>query len=184
MKRPTKSFVVEIKRSARKASGLLATPAWDIAATFPSPTAELIAKSSQATASAVFQTRSDASPASHPAPAERRILPVLAVEADATPKTARSQDRLQPTGGLLEAIQPRRSPRRAKAPKRSDASAGSAIGVGTPAPPAAPDRDLDETSVPRVASDPARRSRGRLTERKDILPPGERWKRRLPKFMR
>src|SRR5436189_14702 len=122
MKRPTKSFVVEIKRSARKPSGPTIAPAWDIAAALPARAADSIPKSSQAAAAAVFQRKSDASPASHPVPVERRILPVLAVEADTTPETTRTPDLLQPTGGLLEAIHPRRSRRRAKAPERSDAS--------------------------------------------------------------
>lgn len=188
MKRPTKSFVVEVKRSARKSSGFTLSPRWDVTAALQESTAASLARSSQATASAIFQARNDATPAnttaSDPPPPVRRILPVIVMEAGPALEAIRITDPLDSAVNVSEAAQRKPPRRKTKTPER----------VGTPAAPiviaslepVSPGFDPDVAGVLALpaAANAERRERGRPSDREDSLPRGERWKRRLPKFMR
>ncbi|MDQ0393257.1 hypothetical protein [Labrys monachus] len=194
MKRQPKPFVVEIKRSSKKASGVATPPIWDVAALLSSAEADAHSKPSQIAASALFRTNSsDGTPAA-PQP-ERRILPVVATEAE-------------PFGGeTLEMEPPRierpRPRREVRAPAVEDPMPGFAEPAAGFAEPeieflafdTSEPADADEDRAFAVAeaenvfsfsaepaSDPAKPRSRPLRERD--LPRGERWKRRLPKFMR
>lgn len=184
MKRPTKPFVVEYKRSARKAFGPSMVPAMVIAARLPTPAADSIPKSPLAAASALFENSSEASPSSQSEPAEPRILPVVIIEIDTSMEATPAEDPLQANAGPSPKTQANVSPRKAKTRRKSSTSEASHINAHQPTVEAENDRGGAGTSEPRAASDPVVRRRRRLLEGEDRLPRGERWKRRLPKFMR
>jgi len=188
MKRPTKSFVVEVKRSARKSSGFTLSPRWDVTAALQENTAASLAKSSQATASAIFQAKNDATPgnvtASDPPPPVRRILPVIAIEAGPAFETIRIPDPLDSAGNVSEAAQRRRPRRKTKTPERVVTPAAPII-IASPEPVSSGlNQDVVDVLTLPAAANSERRERGRPSDREDALPRGERWKRRLPKFMR
>ncbi|MBS7552861.1 hypothetical protein KHC23_04215 [Ancylobacter dichloromethanicus] len=185
MKRPTKPFVVEYKRSARKAFGPSTISARDMAASLPTPAADSIPKSPQAAASALFEITGQSSPTSNSVPTEPLVLAVLTVEGDSTPETEQTQDDpLRLHDPSSPAIEARASPRKTKARKQVAVSAPADIGAGPQMAPAGDDGAMAGTCKPRAASLPAVRRRRRLLEGEDCLPRGQRWKRRLPKFMR
>lgn len=184
MKRPTKPFVVEYKRSPRKAFGPSTVPAMVIAARLPTPAADSIPKSPLAAASALFENSSEASASSQSETAERRILPVVIIEIDTSMEAAPAENSLQANACPSPKTQANVSPRKAKTRKKSATSEASHINTDPPAAEVENDRERAGTSEPRAASDPVVRRRHRLLEGEDRLPRGERWKRRLPKFMR
>lgn len=184
MKRPTKPFVVEYKRSPRKAFGPSMAPAMVIAARLPTLAVDSIPKSPPAAASALFEDSGEASPSSQSKPAEPGILPVVNIEIDTSMETAPVEDPPQTNACPSPRTQVNVSPRKAKTRRKSATSEASHINADPPTAEVENDRGRAGTSEPRAASDPVVRRRHRLLEREDHLPRGERWKRRLPKFMR
>jgi len=184
MKRPTKPFVVEYKRSARKAFGPSTIPAENIAASLPTPEANSIPTPPQAAAAAVFASRSEARPSLQSEPAEPRILPVVVIEIETSMETARAEDSLPPNDGLSPRAEANVSPRKARSRTKSVDSEASYIRAASPPDDDESDRGGAGTSEPRPASDPVVRRHRRLLRGEESLPRGQRWKRRLPKCMR
>jgi hypothetical protein len=197
MKRQPKPFVVEIKRSSRKAPGLPTPPIWDVAALLSSAESEAHSKPSQAAASAFFRAAEiPGSAPSVPTP-ERRILPVLAAEIEAfepeppAPPAPRTRPPVEATASAID--HPVLSVLSVAEPEVEYAETEiEYIEFDTVEPWG---RDKEELPVvfraeaesilafvPEEALSQIS-SRSRQARERD-LPRGERWKRRLPKIMR
>lgn len=176
--RPTKSFLVEYKRGSRKTSGPSTVQPPDIASEFAAPAARKLVTMSQRTASAVFQKADETCPSTELAPVARRILPVIVVERDVKPEAEPAQNTFV-DAGASPIIEAKVSRRRAKPKSEPDISERLEISAGLAEAPEA----IDVPAAP-AAPKLARRRLIRLREAEDNLPRGQRWKRRLPKFMR
>jgi len=188
MKRPTKSFVVEVKRSTRKTSGPAVAPAWVAAALRPLSAAEATPRSSQAGASAIFRNNDVALPAadapSDPPWTGARILPVVAMDVGATLDIERTPHPLERPRHASEPVERKRSPRKKRAQEIVETPTVLAAGVGPDAVPTEVERDRADVSAVPLALSSERRARLRSSEEEGNLPRGERWKRRLPKVLR
>ena len=187
MKRPTKSFVVEVKRSARKTSGPAVAPAWVAAALRPL-SAEAAPRSSQADASAIFRNNSIAAPAadapSDPPWTGARILPVVVMDVGAILDTGRIPDPREWPHHVSEADERKRSLRKKRTREIVATSTVLPASVRVDAVPTKVDRVPADVPALPLASSFAPRVRGRSSEQESTLPRGERWKRRLPKVLR
>ncbi|MDQ0470014.1 hypothetical protein [Labrys wisconsinensis] len=182
MKRPTKPFVVEIKRGARKAAGSPLAPAWDSAAASRMRATETVSQSSQA-AAAIFREKGSAEAPAAAAPS-RRILPVLSPDVDPVREAPQAAEPPREADEPAEAIPAERPARRNKAAERPERHEVPDI---LPAPPpvtVAADPDMEVQTAPPAASRSPGPSRIRVPKGEDVLPPGQRWKRRLPKILR
>jgi len=173
--RPTRSFVVEYKRSSRKTVGPSVIRRRDIAAESLKPDVSKLATMSHLAASAVFQKVDDPRPSAELTRVARRILPVIVKERVEPPTLEPVQE---------AAVDPAPSPivrskvqrRKALPVPKPEGSEGLIVNV-----------EVAEVTVaaqpltPRVAR---KFLNSRLRGAGDNLPRGQRWKRRLPKFMR
>lgn len=170
--RPTKSFLVEYKRSPRKKAGRTIIQPPEIASELPRPATSNFATMSQRAAAAVFRKTDETRPSTKLAPVARRILPVVVAEQDVTPDAEPAQA-TRADAGSSPIIEPKVSRRRAKPKTLPNASERLEI--------LAEVVDAPASSAPQKL---ASRRLSRLREAEDNLPRGQRWKRRLPKFMR
>jgi hypothetical protein len=196
MKRQPKPFVVEIKRSSRKAPGLPAPPIWDVAALLSSAESDAHSKPSQAAASAFFRAvEAPGGAPSAPQP-ERRILPVLAAEIEASepePPAPRKRPLVEATTSsvdhsVLSVAEPEveyvdvdyAEPQ----VEYIEFDTVELWGRDEEEPPVAFRAEAESilAFVPEAALSQMP-SRSRQSRERD-LPRGERWKRRLPKIMR
>lgn len=173
MRKPTKSFTIEVKR---RPTSLARKPGF---AEMPAPIAE------PAAAAAIF-ARVEAAPAA--AEAERRILPCLVTEA--------AMDAAKAAVEAEPAIAPRRRGRPPKqraaddlaplAPRKRGRPRKNSIDASEPKPAVAPQAAASPRPAPRVVAAPVGASArsGARREAVSELPRGERWKRRLPKALR
>lgn len=176
--RPTKSFLVEYKRGSRKTSGRSIIQPPEIASELPRPATSNFATMSELAAAAVFRKADETRPSTELRPVARRILPVIVVEQDVTPDAEPAQN----TGadaGPSPIIEPKAPRRRAKPKPKPDISERLEIPAEEAEAPKAADAPASS-----VSSKLASRRLSRLREAEDNLPRGQRWKRRLPKFMR
>ena len=177
MKRPTRPFAVEIKRARHKTTGSQAAPTWDVAA------AALVhqhnAPKPAPAAAAVFQPKPDGE-RPDPMPRVRRILPALTepqeIEAAPTPEPPR-QPRKPSRVALPE--MPPLVRRVMETPEEPGEFEDAAVDGLAPANTAAA-----EAPPPQPATVATSRPRARSLPGSGTLPPGERWKRRLPKILR
>ena len=175
--RPTKTFVVEYKRNSRTAPSPHTIPVPDRAVENPRPAARKFESVSQTAASAIFRKAAEDCPSIEMPLVARRILPVIIVEHVATPDpntVAKSSVVKSPAATI---------PRKVSRPKVTTINQ----------PDISKDPGVEtEKAAATVASEastlPARKLPGRRFSRlkkvEENLPRGQRWKRRLPKFMR
>jgi len=176
--RPTKSFVVEYKRNSRQIARPSTIQIPDRALEYPKPALRKFVNVSHAAASAVFQKVDEVSPSVELPPVARRILPVIVIERVATPEpetvSVASVVR-DPVPGV-----PRKVSRpKAKATIQPDLSEDTGVEIEQAAAPVA-SAALTPPATRKLLS----RRVSRLKKAEDNLPRGQRWKRRLPKFMR
>jgi len=175
--RPTKTFVVEYKRNSRTAPSPHTIPVPDRAVENPRPAARKFASVSQTAASAIFRKAAEDCPSIEMPLVARRILPVITVEHVAVPEpdTAARASVVKSRAASLS-----RKVSRPKVTTINQPDISKDPGVET------------EKAAATVASEastlPARKLPGRRFSRlkkvEENLPRGQRWKRRLPKFMR
>ena len=189
MKRQPKPFVVEIKRSSRKAPVLPTPPIWDVAALLSSAESDAHAKPSQIAASALFRAMETADGGSSAVP-ERRILQSLAVETDTDvievePPPVRTRTRAPIT---VKPVEPAPLPAEPEIEyiefDTIEPMAFQPLGFKEERPSASPRSEAENvfSFMPDAAASLDARP-NRLSRERD-LPRGERWKRRLPKIMR
>jgi len=178
-RRPTKSFIVEYKRNPRSASrsSTIQTQTPDRAVEYPRPAARKFVNASHAAASAVFQKVDETRPAIEMPLVARRILPVIVAEKVATPEP-------ETVSGASAARDPApKVTRKVSRPKTKatiqPVEASTAVKAEQTAVPVAP-----EAVTPSAVRALSIRRVSRLKKVDDDLPRSQRWKRRLPTFMR
>jgi len=175
--RITKSFVVEYKRNSRTAprSSTIRIPERSVED--PTPAAPKYVTEPYAAAAAIFEKLVEVSPSIAVPLVARRILPVIVVERVASPETE-----TVPVASVANnpaAKIPRKISRpKAKTAIQPDLSKDLVGEIENASAPVA-----SESLTLQARKLPSRRI-SRLKEAEANLPRGQRWKRRLPKFMR